>query len=56
MSMSNEDWEIREGSGLPCFQWERDHKTGLRSPEYDRYGWPNNRVEPLVIMRSFYGT
>ena len=55
MSMSNEDWEIREGSGLPCFQWETDVETGLRLPEYDRYGWPSNKVEPLVIVRSFYG-
>ena len=54
MSMRDNNWEINASTCLPRFQWELETKSGTRLPEYDRFGWPSNRVEPLVIERSFY--
>ncbi len=55
ISMSSEDWDINADNCLPRFQWELDKQSMIRLPEYDRFGWPINRVEPLIFVRTFHG-
>ena len=54
-ALSTYEWDLYTGDGVPSFTLNSGGDPGKHNTEYNRHGHLKHGMEPLVIVRNFYG-